>query len=394
MPGPFAANPKRVILLVAGIAVVAGAGGWFVGSHVQSPADAAAAHQPPPASLVTAPVERKTLKSTVVAQGTVAYGAPSPLQLTGTVGGVEGTQLITKAPAAGTTLKQGDVALEVSGRPVFVLTGAVPMYRTLALNAKGDDVKQLQKALKALGHSSPVNGTFDAATATAVKRLYTKAGYDPVTAPNDPAQVSVPSGEVLFLPQLPVRLDTVSAKAGAPATGQIGTVTDSTVVVQSSLPNQDAQLLHTGLTASLQLPDGNALPGKLDAMGRDAAVQTQQSPPASGQAPAKPDDSSSSGPPSTPLRFVANDPAALAPFSGQAIKVTVEVGATDGDVLTVPVAAVVTNSDGRARVHVESAPGQTRDVQVKLGLTAQGSVQVTPEEGSLNAGDRVVVGTS
>src|SRR5689334_1297968 len=112
MPGPFAANPKRVILLVAGIAVVAGAAGWFVGSQVQSPADAAAAHQPPPASLVTAPVERKTLKSTVVAQGTVAYGAPSPLQLTGTVGGVEATQLITKAPTAAATLKQGDVALE------------------------------------------------------------------------------------------------------------------------------------------------------------------------------------------------------------------------------------------------------------------------------------------
>jgi hypothetical protein len=395
MPGPFAANPKRVILLVVGIAVVAGAGGWFVGTRVRSPADAAAAHQPPPASLVTVPVERKTLRSAVVAQGTVAYGAPSPLQLTGTVGGAEGTQLITKAPSAGATLKQGDVALEVSGRPVFVLTGIVPMYRTLALGAKGDDVRQLQKALKALGISSPVNGTFDTATVTAVKKLYTRAGYDPIAAPADPAQVSVPSGEVLFLPRLPIRMDTVTGKAGGTATGQIGTVTDSTVVVQATLPVSDAQLLHAGLAAAFQLPDGTQLPGKLDALGRDASAPAPQSTPQSGShdAPAAPDDAGS-GPPVTPLRFTATDPAALAPFSGQALKITVEVGTTGGDVLTVPVAAVVTNADGHARVHVQAAEGATRDVQVTLGLTAQGLVQVTPEGGPLEAGDRVVVGTT
>jgi peptidoglycan hydrolase-like protein with peptidoglycan-binding domain len=392
MPGPFAANPKRIVILIAAIAVVAGAGGWLVGTQVQSPADAAAEHQPPPASLVTVRVERRTLKSTVVAQGTVAYGAPSPVQLTGTVGGVEGTQLITKAPTAGATLKQGDVALEVSGRPVFVLTGVVPMYRKLGIDAKGDDVKQLQKALRALGYSSPTAGTFDAATATAVKKMYTKAGYDALVEGDDPARVTVPSGEILFLPKMPLRMDTVTAQAGATASGQIGTVTDSNVVVQGSLPSVDAQLLHAGLPATLQLPSGTEIPGKLDAMGKDAAVQTQASgPPASGSAkPAEQD----SGPAATPLRFSATDPAALAPFSGQAVKVTVEVGTTGGDVLTVPVSAVVTSADGRARVHVDVPGGEPRDVFVKLGLTAMGAVQVTPEGGSLGAGDRVIVGTA
>jgi peptidoglycan hydrolase-like protein with peptidoglycan-binding domain len=391
MPGPFAANPKRVVILIAAIAVVAGAGGWLVGAQVQSPADAAAAHQPPPASLVTVPVERRTLKSTVVAQGTVAYGAPSPVQLTGTVGGVEGTQLITKAPAAGASLKQGDVALEVSGRPVFVLAGVVPMYRKLGLEAKGDDVKQLQKALRALGFSSPTSGTFDAATVAAVKRMYTKAGYDAVIEGDDPARVSVPSGEILFLPKLPLRMDTVTAQAGAAASGQIGTVTDSTVVVQGTLPSADAQLLHTGLPVVLQLPNGTEIPGKLDALGKDAAVQTQPSVPASGaqQKPADPQDSAA-----TPLRFSAADSAALAAFSGQAVKVTVDVATTGGDVLTVPVSAVVTGADGRARVHVEVASGSTRDVFVKLGLTAMGAIQVTPDGAALDAGDRVVVGTA
>ncbi|SMC51737.1 peptidoglycan-binding domain-containing protein [Kibdelosporangium aridum] len=391
MPGPFAANPKRVVLLIAAVAVVTGAGGWLVGTRVQSPADAAASHQPPPASLVTVPVERRTLKSTVVAQGTVAYGTPTPLQLTGTVGGVEGTQLITKAPVAGSTIKQGDVALEVSGRPVFVLTGVVPMYRKLGLEAKGDDVKQLQKALRGLGYSSPTSGTFDAATAAAVKRLYTKAGYDVQLEGDDPAKVVVPSGEILFLPKLPLRIDTVTALAGAAATGQIGMVTDSTVVVRATLPTADAQLLHAGLPAVLQLPNGTQTPGKLDALGKEAAVQAQQAPSPSGSA--KPDSPDDSGPAATPLRFTATDPQALAAFSDQAVKVTVEVGTTGGDVLTVPVSAVVTNADGRARVRVEQ-PGGTRDVFVKLGLTAMGAVHVTPEGGELNAGDRVVVGTS
>jgi hypothetical protein len=154
-------------------------------------------------------------------------------------------------------------------------------------------------------------------------------------------------------------------------------------------------LLHAGLAVAFPLPDGTQLPGKLDALGKDAAAPGPQSTPQSGgqDAQPKPDDASS-GPPVTPLRFTANDPAVLAQFSGQALKITIEVGTTGGDVLTVPVAAVVTNADGHARVHVEAAEGGTRDVQVKLGLTAQGLVQVTPEGGPLEAGDRVVVGTS
>src|SRR6185295_15127702 len=106
-----------------------GAVGWFIGAQVQSPADAAASHQPPVASLVTVPIEHRTLTATVVAQGTVSYGTPHQLSLSGVVadnddgGKGEGGQLITKAPTAGRTLHEGDVLLEVSGRPVFVFTG-------------------------------------------------------------------------------------------------------------------------------------------------------------------------------------------------------------------------------------------------------------------------------
>ncbi|WP_086824384.1 peptidoglycan-binding protein [Allokutzneria sp. NRRL B-24872] len=418
-----APSPRRTLVVVVCAALATGAVGWIVGTQVRSPADAAAEHRAPSPSLVTAPVLRKALTSTVVIQGTVAYSAATPLALNGVVGSPgessEKAQLITKAPSAGGTVKAGDVLLEVSGRPVFVLPGEVPMYRTLTPGSKGDDVKQLQAALVALGHASGLrSGTFDNATATAVGKLYARAGYEeqkptaeqrrqlrtleqavddakaaldavPPDADRGRAHrahndakaelntfrasygTSVPSGEVLFLPRLPVRLDAVTAKAGAAASGQIGTVTDPTVHVQGAVPTLDARLLRAGLSATLLATDGTEVPATLDTLGGDTQSAA-----------------------STAFRIVPKDQAALAPFAGQAVRVTVQVGATEGEVLVVPVAAVITGADGRTRVRVVSAEQVVRDVSVRTGLTAFGEVHVTPLEGVLAQGDRVLVGGS
>ena len=373
-----------MLALVVGVAVVAGLVGWWVGTTVRSPADAAAEHRPPPPSLITVPVEKRTLTSTSVAQGSVVHTGESPINLTGVVGSAGPTQLVTKAPVAGTTLKSGDVLMEVSGRPVFVLPGPVPMYRTLGTAAKGDDVEQLQAALSDLGFGRLRGGTFDAPTGTAVKAWYERAGYS--AQPGD--EVTVPSGEVVFLPTLPVRLDSVAVKAGAQATGQVGTTTDPTVVVRATLPSADARLVHPGLAAVLRMPDGSTLPATVEATGKDAAPPVT-GPPPSGAPPAA--DTSNT----TRLRLVARDPAALAAYAGQSAKIEVEVGSSGGDVLVVPVAAVSTKADGKARVRVQAADGSVRDVPIVLGLTALGLVGVEPADGGvLVAGDRVVVGTS
>jgi hypothetical protein len=384
------------VLIVVCVALATGAGGWLVGSRITSPADATAAHQPPPASAITVAVERKTLSSTVIAQGTVTYTGATPLTLTGAVGSPPGTeapatQIVTRAPAAGTTLRTGDRLMEISGRPVFVLPGSVPMYRTLADGAQGQDVRQLQAALSTLGFGRLRGGIFDAATAAAVNRWYERAGYEPQATGDTPPKFTVPSGEVLFLNTLPVRLDAITTRPGAAATGQIGTATDSAVIVQGALPSADGHLVHSGLDVTLTLPDGTTLPGTLDIVGRDAAP-----PPSPGPVPgaAGGTDAQSGGsqdsPGSTPLRLSAKDPAALAGFAGQSVKIGIEVGRTNGDVLTVPIAAVVTGADGTARVQLARAGGRFEDVPVKLGLSAQGVVEVS---GTLGAGDRVVVGS-
>src|SRR5262249_23291972 len=80
---------------------------------------------------------------------------------------------------AGDEVRPGQVLLEVSGRPLVVLPGAVPAYRDLKPGDSGADVKQLQTALAGLGHfSGPANGQFGQSTKDAITRFYEAIGYD------------------------------------------------------------------------------------------------------------------------------------------------------------------------------------------------------------------------
>ncbi|HEX4222756.1 MAG TPA: peptidoglycan-binding protein [Pseudonocardiaceae bacterium] len=385
-------KPRRVMLLVVCVAVATGAAGWAVGSQITSPADAAAAHQPPPASLITVAVAKQALVSTVTAQGTVAYTGSTPITLTGTVGGTT-TQLVTRAPSAGTTVGSGERLLEVSGRPVFLLPGPIPMYRTLTDGTRGDDVRQLQQALSALGYGHLSSGVFDAPTEIEVKRWYEHNDYEPQL--DEGQKVTVPSGEILFLPTLPVRVGTVTTHAGATASGDIGTVTNNTVNIQTSLPAADAQLVHDGLPATLTMPDGKTMSATVNAIGPAAAPPPtdQGSAPSTdgNQAPADSAQAQQQQPGTTPLLLVAADPAALGAYANQAATIEIQIGRTAGEVLVVPEAAIATGQDGATRVQVQGKDGQVHDVQVRLGLTANGLVEVSGT--GLAQGDRVVVGS-
>ncbi|MFI6817370.1 peptidoglycan-binding protein [Nonomuraea sp. NPDC050328] len=166
----------KLLLVLAAVLLVA-AGGWVVSTRLRSPADEAALRTPPKPSLVTAPVERRKLVSTVVVAGTMEYGSPLPVTLAGVVGGSDTAQRATRAPQPG-RVKEGGVLMEVNGRPVFAFTGKVPMHRTLAPGAKGSDVRQLQRALRKLGFGAPRTGVFDQATVAAVRKFYARRGYE------------------------------------------------------------------------------------------------------------------------------------------------------------------------------------------------------------------------
>ena len=84
--------------------------------------------------------------------------------------------------------------------------------------------------------------------------------------------------------------------------------------------------------------------------------------------------------------------AQITALNGENVLVTVETGQTEGPVLTVPVAAIVTTASGTSYVAVLGAHGKQTDVPVTPGISENGYVQVTPaKSGALAAGDRVVV---
>jgi multidrug efflux pump subunit AcrA (membrane-fusion protein) len=70
----------------------------------------------------------------------------------------------------------------------------------------------------------------------------------------------------------------------------------------------------------------------------------------------------------------------------------VQTGQTEGPVLTVPVAAVVTTASGQSSVTVVGQAGKQASVRVTTGLSEDGYVQVSPVAAeALAAGDNVVV---
>ncbi|HET6479176.1 MAG TPA: hypothetical protein VFG35_03905 [Actinoplanes sp.] len=402
-------GPRRIVALTTAIALGTGGVGWLVGQQVRSPADAAADHRPPPASLITVPVTQRVLTATVTTQGTVAYSTPQPVTLNGTVAAEDAATvpLVTKAPTGNRTLREGDVLLEVSGRPVLVLTGKVPMYRTLTRGSTGDDVRQLRSALRRLMPKRRVasTGPLDDGALNAVRAWYDDRGYraaeptgeqraqlrelQQAVAAGGPGLadaradlaafrktygVSIASGEIIFLPRLPVRLTKVTLKAGAPASGVVGMVADPTLVVNGAVSPDDVDLLKSGMVAALRSSGGDRFTAVLSKVGGTTVAGEAQG---------------------VPIQLKPREPAKLAALVGQAFKVSITVGGTGHAVLTVPVAAVFTSSDGQARVTVEDRPGTVRDVPVELGLATGGFVQVTPTTpGALPVGGRVVVGST
>ncbi|MFE0649250.1 peptidoglycan-binding protein [Streptomyces sp. NPDC059534] len=297
-----------VAALVVG-AVLLTASGVVAGSLITSPAQLAADAGPPPPDVLTARVERRVLRETVVLRGTVVAGQTvrvAPLA----AGGEGGVPVVTKVPvAAGEAVRPGQVVLEVSGRPVVVLKGRLPVYRDLRPGATGDDVAQLQDALASLGHGrgDDPRGTFGAGTKRAVAEFYSSAGYDPrpavaddgaavdgarraVTGAEraaedtrdalldtaDATQVKalrkardraaadladaltvlaaakaaagpmVPAAEIVFVERFPARVASVDAAPGSPVTGPLMTLSSGRLVVQGYLQDHQKGMVRPG----------------------------------------------------------------------------------------------------------------------------------------------------
>ncbi|MGH8872739.1 MAG: peptidoglycan-binding protein [Acidimicrobiia bacterium] len=173
---------RRGVLLggvIAAVVVAAGLG-WFFGSQIRSPAEAAADAEPPEPSNITVQVVEEVLSANVITRGDIVYDEPVSVALSGSFAETPEKLVVTQAVEVNAELAEGDMAVEVVGRPVFLLTGEIPMYRDLRPGATGDDVLQMEEALARMGFllGAPDNA-WDQETSAAVAAWYQAAGYRP-----------------------------------------------------------------------------------------------------------------------------------------------------------------------------------------------------------------------
>lgn len=169
---------RGLLAIIAAIAVASAAIGWIAGQQIKSPAEIAADAEAPTPSLITVPVEQRALSSNVVIRGQVEFNESTDISVSGSIDGVS---IITRIPKAkGEDLVEGDVVVEVAGRPLIVLQGELPVFRSLTPTLEGPDVRQLEEALVRLGFDpGTVDDIYNASTEAAVSDLYRQVGYTP-----------------------------------------------------------------------------------------------------------------------------------------------------------------------------------------------------------------------
>lgn len=173
----------RTIWIIAVTAVVSLGAGIGLSRLIVSPAEAAANAAPPEAGPITVPVEQRALTNDIVMRGDALY--EDPVGVTLETGDIGGPAVVTgQVPELASNIEAGGVILEVTGRPVILLTGELPVYRTLRAGVSGPDVQQLRAALAALGIDAGDvnNAVYDASAAAAVRALYAKVGYPAPTS--------------------------------------------------------------------------------------------------------------------------------------------------------------------------------------------------------------------
>ena len=92
------------------------------------------------------------------------------------------TGVVTYLPEEGQVISFGEVLYAVDGKPVILLEGEIPYYRTLDETSKnGPDIKQLEQSLIDMGYASSgfiPDETFDKETSSMLNELYTDYGIE------------------------------------------------------------------------------------------------------------------------------------------------------------------------------------------------------------------------
>jgi hypothetical protein len=181
----------------------------------------------------------------------------------------------------------------------------------------------------------------------------------------------MPIDEVVFIPSFPVRVEEINAKIGDAASGPVIVVTNNHLAIDSSLPLAEAPLVKPGMKVAIDEPDLG-----LQATGVVSRVA---------------DTPGTDGADGYHVYFEILVDETQVKLEGFSLRLTIPVESTGGAVTVVPISALFLAADGTSRVQVEK-DGKLEFLEVKPGLSADGFAEVTPVDGTLSAGQLVLVG--
>ncbi|GAA3227079.1 peptidoglycan-binding protein [Actinocorallia longicatena] len=304
----------------------------------------------------TAEITQQTLVDRESHDGTLAHGDSTTISAR--VGGT-----ITALPVEGSTISRGKSIYRLDNKPVTLLYGSLPPYRTLETGVKGSDVKQFELNLWALGYRGfTPDSSYSWATAYAVEEWQDDLGLKE-TGSVEPSQIVYADGTV--------RVDSLSLQRGAvvaPGT-EIEKITGTSPLATVVLDATSGPLAKLGSAVQIKLSDGKIVSGKIK------KVTTLV---------AKAEDGQSS---TTKFQVTISFDKDVKSQGVAAVSVAFTAGQRP-DVLTVPVAALVALTEGG--YGVELVDGTTkRFVAVETGLFADGKVEITGT--GLKAGLKVVM---
>ena len=381
-------KPRRLVVGVAISVSVMAAVLWWAGTRIQSTSQAEALARSPSAAVTTVRAQEMVVRSTLTLAGSVSGGTTvnvPPPQLLGNM-----TPVVTRvAVKRNGRVSGGTLIADVSGRPVFVLQGNFPMYRSLTEGMTGPDVAEFQAGLIKAGYGvSDATGKFGESTAAALRDLYAAYGYtmtssssestspSPSTSPSAPTSPSqalsvgqvptIPIGEIAFVRSLPAIVVTVNTPVGSiQAGGAIVTLSSGHLDFHAALPAVSAGQVRLGMRAVVTVQGSQrSFAAKVDSV------------PAAG-----------SNSTNVTLRSAGPVPRDLA---GQTAQVVVTTSATPGRVLAVALAALQSEPDGSPAVGVMSHSSVVL-VPVKVGETGDGYVEITGETRVIRPGTLLVI---
>jgi hypothetical protein len=378
------------VVVIAVVAVAVGA--VAAGAAVAASGGGADSSPGGSGAVATAAVVRTTLTDTVQVGGSIGYDGSYTVDALRGAGGV-----YTWLPEPGEVIRQDQPVYSVSSQPVPLLYGSLPAYRAFGAGmSDGADVGQLTRDLIALGYGDGLTQSnhYSTATGAAVERWQGALGLS--------ATGQIPLGEVVFEPG-PIRVTSVTPTAGAPVGGGGGTVltaTGTTPVVTVDLPVTQDYLVKPGDAVSVVLPDGTTtVGGHIETVGT-VAVCPGGSGTGTGNASADQSPCSSAGSggsagsnaaPTVTVTITMDSTPPGAALDQAPVNVNITTQ-TVGNVLAVPVNALLALADGGFGVDVVTSRGAVRLVGVTTGMYSDTLVQVSGP--GITAGLRVEVPSS